>query len=970
MAANLTANFTANTANFSAGVQEIKKQLTALNTALEANKQKIAEANKEIKESQKRLEELKKATSNGATATAEQAQEMQQLQDSIARTTADLGSLKTTQQELTAQQRNYNRSLQDMQQQADKTVKISETLGKNFKDLGKEIAVVYGAISAAVGALYKFTADAADMADEINTLSTVTGLSTDTIQKYSYAADLCDISLDTLADSIKQIKLAMTSGTKSTLFDSLNVKITDTAGALRDSESVFYDVIAALHQMPNATERDAMAMELLGESASKLNTIIADGGENFRKVSAEMEKYILPQSTLDRLNDFNDKIDKIKARWKGVSAQMGAEFADSFDGAFDFVNSLFDGLEGKLANGDFAKFADELADDLVAVGNAVGNVIKFIWDFRDVIGSAVVSLATFRAAIAIGNIIDTTVTSIKSFTAATKSADAAQKALNATGAANPYVLIASAITAVIGGLISYASAADTAADTTRKLNQEVENLNQKAAKSADVARDVQALADEYASLYQQTANSADAKERLKAIQDQLVGTYGTESDKLDLVNGKYAEQLGILQGISAEKAAQAERDAKEAYLAAQETKGKSYAFSVYGLDTKSQQFSDWYKSLEQQDVGVFRPFAMPGYGGGNDVHFPAGTDYDAMLSALTASLDSVSSKYGNNVDAKLYAAINGAIKDVQAAKTEYDTAVNNYNNINAPSTGKKQTVYDDLFGRNHPRGNSGSSTTTTKTPNEGKYDSGVADLDYKLSMDLITEKEYYAQLAVLRDTYLSENSEKWKKANIAIHKYNKSLNDSDNTLGSYAERESNRVTSALDKVEKAYKDTLDAIDREIEKHDRAKQDEEMQQKIDVVTAKLRYEKIDDLTKREYEKELARLQEERAEIQYDRQMADAKTAAKYLYNNADSGTLSMYTATLSPPSYTDVTAALNNATAAINRLNDSNTGAVSNISNTTTNNNSTNNKNNINITGIDRAIDNLAYEIKKAISSQL
>ena len=159
-----------------------------------------------------------------------------------------------------------------------------------------------------------FLADAAKMADDINTLATTTGLSTETIQKYTYAADLCDISLETLADSIKQTKLAMTSDSKTALFDELNVKIRDTAGNLRDSESVFFDVIDALSQIPNETERDAKAMELLGESAQKLNTIIVDGGDSFRKISADMEKYILPQSTLDRLNDFNNKIDTISAR--------------------------------------------------------------------------------------------------------------------------------------------------------------------------------------------------------------------------------------------------------------------------------------------------------------------------------------------------------------------------------------------------------------------------------------------------------------------------------------------------------------------------------------------------------------------------------------------------------------------------------------------------------------------------------
>lgn len=985
MAANLTANFAANTSNFSAGVQEIKRQLTSLNTEIEKNKQKIAEANKELKENQKRYEELQKATNNGATATAEQAKEMQQLQDAIARTTANLGSLRTTQQDLTAQQRTLNRSLQDTQQQANKTAKTSDTLKKNFKDLGKEIAIVSTAITGAVTALYKFTADAAKMADDINTLATTTGLSTETIQKYTYAADLCDISLETVTGSIRKLKTAMTSDSKTALFDDLNIKIRDTAGNLRDSESVFFDVIDALSQIPNETERDAKAMELLGKSATELNTIIADGGANLRKVSAEMEKYILPQSTLDRLNGFNDKIDTISTRWKGISAKMGAEFADSFDGAFDLVNGLFDGLEDKIANGDFAKFADELADDLVAVGETIGNVIKFVWDFKDVIGSAVVSLVSFKTAIAIGNIIDATVTSIKSFTKATLAADAAQKTLNATGAANPYILIASALAAVVGGLVSYAVNAESAAEKTKRLNQEVENLNQKAEESREVAKDVQALAKEYESLYQQASNSADAKERLKAIQDQLVGTYGTESEKLDLVNGKYADQLAILKGISAEKAVQAERDAKEAYLSAQDTLKSGYTYSMDGINKGSTQYRDWSFSFYQKNRNIIGSDydLLNAFDADNNTQlsFKGGTDYDTILSALTTSLNDLNSKYGNNVDAKLYAAINGAIRDVQSAKANYDSAVKNYNTpaTSTQSNIKANTAWYDRF---HAREKN---VTPSLTPaqKEEKYESSVADLDYQLSMDLITEKEYYAQLTVLRDTYLAENSEKWKKANIAIHKYNKSLYDGGNSLGSYAEKESNRVTSALEKVEKAYKDTLDAIDKEIEKHDRAKEDEEMQKKIDVVQAKLRYEKIDELTKREYEKELARLEEEKAELLYDRQMADAKAAAedrynaaKDLYNSADSNTKAMldasYTATLTPPSYSDLTAALNSATAAINRLNDTNTGAVNSVSNSTSNNTTNNNKNNINIniSGIDKAIDNLADEIKKAISSQI
>lgn len=1002
MAANLTANFGASTSSFSEGVQEIKRQLTSLNTALEQNKQKIADANKEIKENTKRLDELKKATNNGATATAEQAQEMQQLQDAISRTTANLGSLRTTQQELTAQQRNLNRSLQDTQQQANKTAKTSETLKNNLSDLGKEAAVVSGAITAAITALYKFTSDAAKMADDVNTLSTTTGLSTETIQKYTYATNLCDVSLETVTGSIKKLKTAMSTDSKAALFDDLNVKIKDTSGNLRDSESVFYDVIEALSKIPNETERDAKAMELLGKSATELNTLIADGGASFKKVSEDMAKYILPQETLDRLNDFNNKIDTIKARWQGASYQMGAEFVDSFGGAFDTVNGLLDKLEDSIANGDFAKFADELADDLVAVGNAIGTAVKFCWDFKDVIGAAVVSLATFKAAIAIGNIIDATVTSIKSFTKATLAADAAQKTLNATGAANPYVLIASALAAVVGGLITYASQADTAAEKTEKLNKEVADLNDRAEESKKAAESVEALALEYQDLYNNANDNADVKERLKEIQDKLVSTYGTEADQIDLVNGKYADQLGLLQDIAAEKKAQSERDITEAYLKAKESKDKGFSFDLdtgsgYWIDQK-QQYTRWLAELNREAnygalniLDSLNSFTLPvGENSKATIAFKAGTDYESMLSVLNNSLNLLEKEYGENVDPALYASINAAIKDIQSAKANYDNAVANYNDLNNPTKNSsnptyEQNIWNNISKQKHQQEQANQGTTSLTTDEkEDLYDKYLADLDYQRSMDIISDTEYFKNLATLRDAYLEENSDKWKKANIAIHNYQKSLSKStEKTLGDVAEKESERVVSALDKVEKAYKDTLDAIDKEIEKHDREKEDEEINKKIATVQAKIKYDKIDELTRRELEKELEKLKEEKAELLYDRQMEDRKAAAaesyniaKDLYNSADDKTKAQidanYTATLTPPSTSDLTAALNSATAAINRLNDNNTGAISSISNSTNNNTTNNNKNNINIniSGIDKAIDNLADEIKRAITSQL
>lgn len=251
--ANLTANFGVNSSNFSAGVQAIQRQLNQLNTAFEDNKRAINEANREIKNNEKELEKLNKETNNGATATAAQAQEMQRLRDAIAQGTANLGSLRTAQQTVTAQQRQLNQQLQQGVTETNRQGEANDNLKKSLKGLATEAAAVGGAITAVIGGIYKLTSDAAAMADDLNTLSTISGLGTDTLQKYTYACDLCDISVDTVADAIKELKKAMLEAAEGSdradVFTALNVEITDTKGNLRDAEGVFWDVISALHEI-------------------------------------------------------------------------------------------------------------------------------------------------------------------------------------------------------------------------------------------------------------------------------------------------------------------------------------------------------------------------------------------------------------------------------------------------------------------------------------------------------------------------------------------------------------------------------------------------------------------------------------------------------------------------------------------------------------------------------------------------
>ena len=90
--------------------------------------------------------------------------------------------------------------------------------------------------------------------------------------------------------------------------------------------------------------------------------------------------------------------------------------------------------------------------------------------------------------------------------------------------------------------------------------QKAEELRQQTIENAEAAKEetskISDLISQYEKFKDVTSLTSDDKATLKSIQDELVKTFGKEAEGIDLVNGEYREQLGLLQGIKQEKANQ------------------------------------------------------------------------------------------------------------------------------------------------------------------------------------------------------------------------------------------------------------------------------------------------------------------------------------------------------------------------------------------------------------------------------
>lgn len=561
MAKELTANFSANSSGFSAAVQKLKTDLTNLNKSLDDNKKAISETNKKTREYEKELELLKKAEKENGEATKEQKQRMGELETAIAQTKVKAAELKTEQAELKANIKNTTRQLEEQTISANQSGKSLDAVKSSAKDLGKMLGTTAAGFSAIVGALYAMTSSAGAAADDINTLSKQYGLSTEEIQKFKYATDLIDVSLETYVASIARNIRSMTAyqnGTEAAVqaYDSLGVAVTDSNGKLRDSQTVYNEVISALGKVEDETERDSIAMTILGRNAQQLNPLILGGADALAELGEQAENLglILPQESLDNLNAFNDKVDTLKANMNGLQMVVGESFANSFDSFFEAGDDFLAFVQQLKADGTLDEMAKGLSDTLATLVNFLKTAITVGWQFRNAIAAGIVSLITFKTAINIGNIISGTVTAIKSFTTATKAATTAQQIFNATGAANPYVLIATVAATAVAGIATFIATTNNATQSVEELSQAASELSDEAQKSAGKAKTLEEVLAKYEETSGKVQTAAEKTETLLALQEQLNTAYGGTSQAIDLVNGSYDENIKkIKEATEAEK---------------------------------------------------------------------------------------------------------------------------------------------------------------------------------------------------------------------------------------------------------------------------------------------------------------------------------------------------------------------------------------------------------------------------------
>lgn len=316
-------------------LREVDKALKLDPSNVELLTQKEQLLNKQIEQTREKLELQAQAAEEAAKAL----EEGTITQEEYAKLAAQVSTTASKLDELESSASGASGELQETGQAAEEAGDEAEDSGDKFEAWGEVvkgaaevavagIAAVTAAVVATATALSDATINTASLADEILTMSSVTGVSTDTIQAMNYASELLDVSTETMTGSMTRLIRTMSNaqdGSESAIeaFDNIGVAITNADGSLRDSEDVFWDIIDSLGNMSNETERDAAAMELLGRGARELNPLIEAGSGAFEDLREEAEQtgYIMSGETLDAFGELDDNMQRMR---NGATAARNA----------------------------------------------------------------------------------------------------------------------------------------------------------------------------------------------------------------------------------------------------------------------------------------------------------------------------------------------------------------------------------------------------------------------------------------------------------------------------------------------------------------------------------------------------------------------------------------------------------------------------------------------------------------------
>lgn len=265
----------------------------------------------------------------------------------------------------------------------------------------------------AAQALMDMTLEQGKWADDLLTRSAQTGLDTTLLQQLDYASNFLDF--DGIDKSLVKLTASMDSARdgaekQTAAFEALGVSVVNTDGTLRDNWETFLEVIDALGQVENATERDTLANDIFGKSYSELKPLIDAGSEGLEEFmqKAVDTGAVLDESQVKKLGEVDDAYQEYQQQIEATKKKLAVEFAPV---AVEAMSKFAEWVEKAGTSLAESGIIENLSAFLEPLGKILGIGLELINDVLPVITPMVNALADAVSWLA--DLVDRAVNGIK-----------------------------------------------------------------------------------------------------------------------------------------------------------------------------------------------------------------------------------------------------------------------------------------------------------------------------------------------------------------------------------------------------------------------------------------------------------------------------------------------------------------------------------------------------------------------------
>ncbi len=358
------------------GERSFRASLSEINAALRVNNAELEAVKEAYKGNEDGIDGLtaKQDALNRSINT--QKERLGVLEDALEKTSEKYGdadtrtlrmreSLIKAQTQLQKTQRELDDTSEKLEDSNKNTEKLSSTLGEladaagvnlppalqsmttEIDSASKAGVVLVGVLAGIVTGLVSATISTAENAKELKTLSQQTGLTVEQLQELEYTSAALGIEEDEVQDKMKDLTSAMRdardgSEDMQNAFERLGVSVTERNGELRSAGDVFYEVIDALGGIKNATERDAVAMQIFGEEAQKLNPLIYAGQEALQQYAEEANNlgYVMDTETVDKFSELQTEMEKLSKQSEALKNSFAVALLPILTQLFQAISAI------------------------------------------------------------------------------------------------------------------------------------------------------------------------------------------------------------------------------------------------------------------------------------------------------------------------------------------------------------------------------------------------------------------------------------------------------------------------------------------------------------------------------------------------------------------------------------------------------------------------------------------------------